>query len=73
MSKLETVQKIWETSTKFFDKMKDDEKKETIGIEYLGGYQATLYVHASDGVVDAYKRHWVWNKFADIKPFKNYR
>ena len=28
MSKLETVQKIWETSTKFFDKMKDDEKKE---------------------------------------------
>jgi len=28
MSKLETVQKIWETSTKIFDKMKDDEKKE---------------------------------------------
>ena len=52
---------------------KDDEKKETIGIEYLGGYQATLYVHASEGVVNAYKRHRVWNKFADIKPFKNYR
>lgn len=28
MSKLEKLQKIWETSTKIFDKMKDDEKKE---------------------------------------------
>ena len=28
MSKLETAQKIWETSTKIFDKMENDEKKE---------------------------------------------
>ena len=28
MSKLETAQKIWETSTKFFNKMGNDEKKE---------------------------------------------
>ena len=28
MSKLETAQKIWETSTKIFDKMGNDEKKE---------------------------------------------
>ena len=73
MSKLETVQKIWETSTKIFDKMKDDEKKEWMNslIDELESNKWIKRLKESWNMMDEeqklkiYKRHSIslWSYF----------